>query len=387
MLNGKNILLAVCGSVAFYKAYELLSALKKEGANVRVVLSDGVLNFTKPLSFSAICDYPVLYSGAEDWQGGINHISYAKADLIIIAPATANTINCLANGIANTILLQTLIAATCPILIAPAANDKMLSNFSTQKSLKYLKKNGASIVEPVSKMLACKEIGKGALAPNEAIIYTAKRLISKDYFKNLKVLISGGATTENIDDVRAITNFSSGKMAKALADAFYYMGADVCLLASFEMTYVPYKVVGFKSSQDLMRSIKDIDTDLLVMCAAVSDFVPKNPQKGKIKKDGNSLNLELEQNIDILSSIKDKKCKKIGFKLETNEKKAKENAIKMLKNKNLDAVCLNVLKKHNEFGSQENTIEFITKDKDINLGRDTKVKLAEKIAILASEML
>ncbi|BCX79443.1 bifunctional phosphopantothenoylcysteine decarboxylase/phosphopantothenate--cysteine ligase CoaBC [Campylobacter sp. 19-13652] len=389
MLKGKNILLGVCGSVAFYKAYELLSELKKEGANVKIALSNGVLKFTQPLSFEAVSDFAVLYEGGEDWQAGINHIAYSKVDLVILAPASANTINSLAHGVANTLLLQTLLASTAPLLIAPAANDKMLSHFATKTSFEILKQNGATIVPPVRKMLACKDVGEGALAPTWAIIYHAKRLLSENKFKGKKIIITGGATTEAIDDVRAITNHSSGKMARALADAFYYAGAEVSLLASFEANDVPYKVDKFKSSAELLSLVKEQANDAaaLVMCAAVSDYIVQNPVKGKIKKDKNNLSLNLTPNDDILEQVCDFACKKIGFKLEVDTKTAEENAKNMLVKKGLDAVCLNVLGSENGFGSEENEIKFITKSSVLNLGKNSKKELAKSIAELTSELL
>lgn len=390
MLKGKNILLGVCGSVAFYKAYELLSLLKKEGANVKIVLSKGVMKFTNPLSFEAVSDFAVLYDGGENWQAKINHIAYAKVDLVILAPASANTINSLAHGMANNVLLQTLLASTAPLLIAPAANDKMLSHFTTKSSLQTLRQNGAIIVPPVRKLLACKDVGEGGLAPLWAIIYEAKRILGNEILKGKKVIITGGATTEPIDDVRAITNHSSGKMARALADAFYYAGADVDLIASFDVQDVPYRVHKFKSGHELLELTKSYakDADVLVMCAAVSDYIVQNPVKGKIKKEEKKeLSLTLIPSVDILLQLSDYPCKKIGFKLEIDPKNAEENAKNMLYKKGLDAVCLNVLAEQNGFGSDENEIKFISKKDITNLGKNSKKELAKNIATLTSELL
>lgn len=388
---GKNILVAVCGSVSFYKSYELISQLKKLGANVRVALSEGVLNFTKVISFESICDFPILCQEKENWQAGINHIAYAKADLIIIAPASVNTINKLANGICDNIFMQTLIASRAKLVIAPAANDAMLEHFSTKKSIEFLKSNNAIFVEPIVKKLACGDIGKGGLADINFILYAAAKALYKNIFNGKKVLITGGATIENIDDVRAITNHSSGKMSKALADAFYFAGANVSLVASFEVLNMPYEVIKFKSSDELAKITQENAkrSDLIIMCAAVSDFVPKDKIKGKIKKANNlnELNITLKPNIDILSSLKTYKCKKIGFKLEMDKKTAYENAQNMLKQKKLDAVCLNILSSCNDFGSDKNKISFITQDKCIDLGKDTKNELALKIVQKASELL
>lgn len=390
MLKDKKILLAVCGSVAFYKAYEILSSLKKLNADVRVMLSDGVLKFTNPLSFEALCKHPILHSGSEDWQNGVSHIEYAKVDLILIAPASANTINCLANGISNNVFMQTLIASNAPILIAPAANEKMLQHFSTRKSFDFLKQNGVNFIEPITKILACGDFANGALADISMIIYEVKKALSKQNFKGKKVVITGGATNEKIDDVRAITNHSSGKMAKALADAFYYAGADVLLISSTEYENTPYKIYKFKTSMQLLNLCKNEckNADLLVMSAAVSDYICKENFNGKLKKSelGNEWDLRLIKNFDILSELKDTKCKKIGFKLEFNEQNATKNAKDMLKNKHLNAVCLNVIGKDNCFGSSLNEISFITGKNQTKLELDTKENIALKIVEMAQNI-
>lgn len=381
MMKNKRVLLAVCGSVSFYKAYEILSILKKEGANVRVMLSDGALKFTNILSFEALCDEKVLSSMSEDWQKGVNHINYSKNDLIIIAPASANTINKIAYGIADSVFLQTILASTCPKLIAPSANNNMLENFATKKSLEILLQNGYEICEPVSKTLACKDFGKGALNEPKTIVAMARRILNKDeFYANKKVIITGGATTEKIDDVRGITNFSSGKMAKALADAFYYAGSEVIFISSTQFE-VPYKIVKFQSSNELLETLnsqKVKDNDLLVMCAAVSDYIPKNKFNGKMKKDKNGLNLELILNKDILKNI-NLNCKKIGFKMEMDKNIAVQNALNLLKDKNLDAVCLNVLGDEINFGSDKTTICFITKTDSKSTELKSKFEVAKDI--------
>ncbi|WP_172199506.1 bifunctional phosphopantothenoylcysteine decarboxylase/phosphopantothenate--cysteine ligase CoaBC [Campylobacter sp. RM16188] len=391
MLKNKKILLAVCGSIAFYKAYEILSILKKEGADVYVMLSDGALKFCSALGFEALSEHQILTSASENWQAGLNHIAYAKMDLILIAPASVNTINKLANGICDNVFMQTLIASTAPILIAPAANDKMINHFSTQKSFEFLRQSGVKFIDPVYKMLACKDMGKGALADNQTIIYEVKKAISEAKFSGQKVVISGGATTENIDEVRTITNLSSGKMARALADAFYYAGADVTLIASFECENTPYKTLKFKSSNELKNTLKDElkDANLLVMAAAVSDYIPQISAKGKLKKEdlGEIWQLNLKQNIDILASLnKFKNVKKIGFKMETEAKTAKSKAKQMLLDKKLDAVCLNLLDQNVKFGSDVSEVTFITKKSERIIPLDSKQNIALSIVNLASEL-
>lgn len=390
MLKNKKILLAVCGSIAFYKAFEILSLLKKQGADVYVALSDGALEFCSVSGFEALSEHKILSSQTQNWQDGVNHIAYSKIDLVLIAPASVNTINKLTAGICDNVFMQTLIAAShVPLVVAPAANNNMIEHFATQNSLEILKKNGALVVEPVLKTLACGDVGKGGLANPEVIVEAAIKRLSKPLFAGKKVVITGGATTEKIDDVRAITNFSSGKMARALARAFYYAGAEVKLLASFETANEPFESFKFSSSSELLELCKSecVGANLLVMCAAVSDFVPTKID-GKIKKEdvGESLNLSLKRNVDILQSLKEFKCKKIGFKLEISNESAFKSARSMLEKKALDAVCLNVLGEKNGFASEQNEVNFITKNSEILLPLASKDEIAGRIVELAANL-
>ena len=390
MLKNKKILLAVCGSIAFYKAYEILSLLKKQGADVYVALSDGALEFCSVSGFEALSEHKILSSQTQNWQDGVNHIAYSKMDLVLIAPASVNTINKLTAGICDNVFMQTLIAAShVPLVVAPAANNNMIEHFATQNSLEILKKNGALVVEPVLKTLACGDIGKGGLASPEVIVEAAIKRLSRPLFAGKKVVISGGATTEKIDDVRAITNFSSGKMARALARAFYYAGAEVKLLASFETANEPFDSLKFSSSSELLELCKSEceGANLLVMCAAVSDFVPTKID-GKIKKEDvrESLNLSLKRNVDILQSLKEFKCKKIGFKLEISSESALKSARSMLEKKALDAVCLNILGEKNGFASEQNEVNFITKDDEILLPLASKDEISGRIVELAANL-
>ena len=390
MLKNKKILLAVCGSIAFYKAYEILSLLKKQGADVYVALSDGALEFCSVSGFEALSEHKILSSQTQNWQDGVNHIAYSKMDLVLIAPASVNTINKLTAGICDNVFMQTLIAAShVPLVVAPAANNNMIEHYATQNSLEILKKNGALVVEPVLKTLACGDVGKGGLASPEVIVEAAIKRLSKPLFAGKKVVITGGATTEKIDDVRAITNFSSGKMARALARAFYYAGAEVKLLASFETSSEPFECLKFSSSGELLELCKSEceGANLLVMCAAVSDFVPTKTH-GKIKKEdvGESLNLSLKRNVDILQSLKEFRCKKIGFKLEISSENALKSARSMLEKKALDAVCLNILGEKNGFASEQNEVNFITSGGETLLPLASKNEIAGRIVELAANL-
>ncbi|TKX29995.1 bifunctional phosphopantothenoylcysteine decarboxylase/phosphopantothenate--cysteine ligase CoaBC [Campylobacter estrildidarum] len=373
----KTILLAVSGSIAFYKAYELISLFKKEKIRVKVLLSQGLLKFANKLSFEALAD-EILCEENESWENKKNHIDFSKdCDLVLFAPASVNSINKLALGIADNLFIQTLIACTKPLIIAPAANTKMYHHFSTQNSLKLLQKNKALIIPPISKVLACKDEGIGALAEVEDIFNITKReLFKKKFWLDKSVVISGGGTREKIDDVRCISNFSSGKMAKSIADAFYFLGAKVIFLSSVDFK-TPYEIYKFEDSKDLKALLQRFcESDFLIMAAAVSDFIPQS-QKGKIKKNQflKGLDLHLKLNEDLLKNI-NFKGKKIGFKMEFDAKNAIENAKKSLAEKNLNLVCLNILNEKNTFGSDQNEFHFISKDACEKSGLKDKKDLA-----------
>ena len=391
-LKGVKITLCVTSSISFYKAFEILSLLKKADCEVRVAMSEESLKFCSDLAFEALSGYKVLCAKNEDWANGITHIEYAKCDLMIIAPASANTINKIAAGIADNALLSCVLACSAPKLIAPAANTKMLKNSATQNSLEILKNRGFSVIESVSKTLACGDFGKGALANVKDIVLSAARmLLSKPENSNKRAVITAGACYEMIDDVRAITNLSSGKMGLALAFSYYLRGFDVLLISSApnlpkNLENLEFK--SFKSSNDLVEILsrqKLKNDDIFVMCAAISDYVPPQKQNGKMKKTGENLTLELKENIDILGSFK-QKCKKIGFKMEMDKKTALNSAQKMLENKGLDAVCLNILDSKNYFGSDENEIIFITKTSQSTLKLANKNKIASQIAKLSESL-
>ncbi|EAH7718389.1 bifunctional phosphopantothenoylcysteine decarboxylase/phosphopantothenate--cysteine ligase CoaBC [Campylobacter jejuni] len=373
----KTILLAISGSIAFYKSYELISLFKKEGFRVKVLLSNGLLKFASKMSFEALVD-EVLCEENESWQNSNNHIVFSKdVDLVLFAPASVNSINKLAFGIADNLFIQTLIAANKPLIIAPAANTNMFHHFSTRNSLKILKENKALIIEPICKVLACKDEGVGALAEVKDIFNITKReLLKEKFWCDKSVVITGGGTKEKIDDVRCVSNFSSGKMAKAIADAFYFLGARVKLLSSVEFD-TPYELCKFESSKDLKELLdKNLNHDFLIMTAAVSDFIPQSV-KGKIKKNEHlqGLNLHLSLNEDLLKICKFQ-GKKIGFKMEFDSQNALENAKKSLKDKQLDMVCLNIIDQKNYFGSDQNELYFITLNNENKSTLQSKEKLA-----------
>jgi len=399
LLKNKKILVGVTGSIAIYKTLELIRLYVKAGAQVRVIMTEGAKKFINPITFEAISQNKVLDESSECWDKSqdYNHIDIGKwSDIFIIAPASANTINAIANGLGTNLLLQTALAYPRMKLIAPAANTNMLKNPITQASLKMLKLCNYEIISSQTKELVCKDVGDGAMAePADIFDVTCKELLKDEYWINRRVVLSGGGTVEKIDDVRYISNFSSGKMASSLAKALYYKGADVCLVSTRGYENLPKDIhlIKVQSSNEMYEYLVDsirvakkgvltkptlmdnstptliMKRPFLFMVAAVSDYLPSYPQEGKLKKEliGTLWNLELKQNMDILKSLDKEEIVSIGFKAEMDETTAMNSATKMLENKNLDGVCLNILNDENSFGSDNNNIELILKIVLMNL--------------------
>jgi len=409
LLQNKKILIGVTGSIAIYKSLELIRLFVKNGAIVRVVMSDKASEFITPLTFEAISQHEVLTASSQNWRSENNHIGFAKwADIFIIAPATANTINKLSHGIADNILLECALACTKPIVVAPSANSAMYENIFTKNSLKLLNINGFNIVEPTVKTLACGDVGVGALAEVSDIFFEAIKILNIDsYWENRRVVVSGGGSVERVDDVRFISNFSSGKMAFSIAKALHFKGADVCLVSSKEPLDLPkgIHVIKVESGDEFKTYIEEAlnvakkgvlikpnlknglnQTTLiqkkpyLFMTAAISDYKPKFRQSGKLKKEflGESFALELELNSDILATINKEDIFSVGFKAEFDEQNGFKSASKKLEKLNLDAICLNFISK-NGFGGDENEIELILKDRVIKLEKDDKLNIAIKM--------
>jgi len=372
-----NVLIGVSGSIAIYKTLELIRLFVKNKDKVKVVMTKSAQKFITPLTFETLTRNKVLTEENEDWSSNVNHIDYAKwADIFIIAPATANTLNKAYRGIADNLLLQTYLAFRGPTLFAPAANTNMYLHSTTQEAIKNL-----NSIEANSGLLACGDEGIGKMAEVEEIFIRALREVNKDKFwENKKIVVTAGGSIEKIDDVRFISNFSSGKMGEALAKAFYIKGAKVSLISSKEHNLTKeIKQIKVESAKDYLKAILNEKPEYLVMAAAIVDYTPEY-KKGKLKKEhiGDELILKLSKNIDVLESLKNEKFKKIGFKAEFDEKNAFKYAKNSLIKKNLDAVCLNLLSKNN-FGSDKNEIIFITKDKEIKLNEDKKEEIAFKV--------
>ena len=384
ILKDKKILIGVTGSIAIYKTLDLIRLFIKSGAVVRVLMSESAKKFINPITFEAISQNKVLDENSENWDknSDYNHIDIAKwADILVIAPASANTINKISCGIADNLLLQTVLACKKKIIIAPAANTNMIENPITIQSINNLKNLGFEVLQTQTKELICKDVGNGAmLEPIDIFHKTCRELLKTLYWENRRVVLSGGGTVEKIDDVRYISNFSSGKMASSLATALYYLGADVSLVITRGYENIPKDIdlqivdssqTMFLALQDKL-ALKSLKKSFLFMVAAISDYIPKESFSGKLKKEqlGETWSLELAKNIDILATLNKSEIYAIGFKAEMDKKEAKTNAQNMLKNKNLDAVCLNILDENNSFGSQNNNIELILKDRSFDFSGD-----------------
>jgi phosphopantothenoylcysteine decarboxylase/phosphopantothenate--cysteine ligase len=372
-----NVLIGVTGSIAIYKTCELIRLFVKRGDDVKVVMTKAATKFISPLTFETLTRNKVIIEQNEDWSNDLNHIDMAKwTDIYIIAPATANTLNKAYRGIADNLLLQIYLATTAPTLFAPAANTNMYLHSTTQEAIKNL-----NCIEANSGLLACGDEGIGKMAKPYEIFLRALREINKENFwSGKKVVVTAGGSIERIDDVRFISNFSSGKMGEALAKAFYIKGADVTLISSKNHNLSKeIKQIKVENAKDYLEAILKENPDYLIMAAAIVDYVPEY-KHGKLKKEsiGDEFVLKLKKNIDILESLKDKKFKKIGFKAEYDDKNAIKYAKKALKKKNLDAICLNLLSKNN-FGSDENEIIFITKNNKTLFPQDTKENIALKL--------
>ncbi|HIC43271.1 MAG TPA: bifunctional phosphopantothenoylcysteine decarboxylase/phosphopantothenate--cysteine ligase CoaBC [Sulfurimonas sp.] len=389
LLRGKKILLAVTGSISVYKSLELIRLYIKSGAEVRVLMSESAKKFITPLTFETISMNKVLHNETESWDNDLNHIKIGDwADAFVIAPASANTIAKLSQGISDNLLLQTALAYAGEKLLCPAANTNMINNPIISLSMQNLALCNYTIMDTQTKLLACNTKGDGALIDIEEIYFkTVQMLLKEEFWENRSVIVSAGGSIEKIDDVRYLSNFSSGKMGSSLALALFFKGADVSFVSSKFPLRLPIlmKQIEVHSSKQMKE---ELDKSLVLlknselkpfvfMAAAVSDYIP-HATSGKLKKTniGEDWSLELKQNVDILASLDKENVFSIGFKAEMDEKSALGNAEAMLKKKDLDAVCLNLLKDDKSFGTQDNAIEFLTKTGQVSLPSQDKLSLS-----------
>lgn len=370
-LQGKCVLLGITGGIAAYKMANVASGLRKAGATVHVIMTENATKFITPLTFETLTNNRcVVDTFARDFQYDVKHISLAKAaDLILIAPATANVIAKLANGLADDMLTTTVLAARCKKLVAPAMNTAMLENPITQDNLAKLKKYGFGIIEPAVGMLACKDVGSGKLPEPETLLdCIAMELAREKDMAGLHVTVTAGPTQEALDPVRYLTNHSTGRMGYAIAREAMLRGADVTLISGpTALKPVPgVKTVDVVSAKDMFEAVQAAlpETDILVKAAAVADYRPVSIAEDKIKKRDGDMAIPLERTDDILGWVAEHRHPGLfvcGFSMETRD--MIENSRKKLARKHLDMIAANNLKVAGAgFGVDTNVVTILTAD-------------------------
>ncbi len=384
----KTVVIGVTGGISAYKIPNLASMLKKNNFNVEVILTENACNFITPNTFEALTGNRCITDTFDRSHSfDIEHISLAKkADCFIIAPASANIIGKIANGIADDMLSTTVMACKCPVIIAPSMNTGMLENPIVQENIAKLKKFGYEVIESSSGRLACGDTGKGKLPePSELYSYIEKHIAYEKDLKGLKILVTAGATQEAIDPVRYITNHSTGKMGYAIAKACMLRGAEVTLISG-KTALEPVKFVkniSVTSAEDMFNAVKEnySDCDIIIKAAAVADYTPVDYCDSKIKKSDNDMSIKLARTKDILAWLGENKSSKqfvCGFSMETDN--LIENSIKKLEKKNADMIaCNSIRQKGAGFGTDTNILTLITKNEQISLELMSKEKASHMI--------
>lgn len=394
MLKDKTVVIGVSGGIAAYKACDVVSRLKKLNANVHVIMTKGATEFVTPLTFQSLSqNYVVsdMFEEPKTWD--VEHISLAKkADVFLIAPATANVIGKIANGICDDMLTTTVMATTGKVLIAPAMNTNMYKNPILQRNISILKELGYNFVNPESGRLACGDVGEGKLASPETIVEAVVDLLSneKKDLEGKKILITAGPTVESIDPVRYLTNRSTGKMGYAIAKIAASRGADVTLVSGPTNIEPPSnikKLVKVQSAKDMYNAIIDNfdENQVIIKSAAVADYKPKNYCNKKIKKSNDDLVIELDRNKDIAYEIGKIKKDKIlvGFAAETND--LIENAKRKVEKKNLDFIVANDLTEEGAgFGTDTNIVKII--DREGNISKYPQMKKDEVAGVILDKV-
>lgn len=388
MLKGKTVVLGVTGSIAAYKTANLARMLTKLHCDVQVLMTQNATQFINPISFETITQNKCLIDTFDrNFQYGVEHVALAKkADVVMIAPASANVIGKIANGIADDMLTTTVMACPCKKIIAPAMNHNMLHNPIVQHNIEKLKHFGYEIIEPVKGMLANRDIGDGKLPDEQTLLeYIIKEIAYEKDLSGKKILVTAGATREKIDPVRFITNHSSGKMGCALAKAAMLRGAEVTLVCAHMDIEPPMfvRTVNVTSADDMFKAVTSLsdEQDIIIKAAAVSDYTPAVVFDSKVKKSGSDMKIELKRTKDILKYLGEHKrpgqilC---GFSMETEN--VIENSVGKLEAKRCDMICANSLRKEGAgFGTDTNIITVITKDGREELDIMSKEEAAHKI--------
>ena len=385
MLKGKTVLLGVSGSIAAYKTAYLASALKKLDADVHVLMTQNATNFINPITFETLTGNKCLVDTFDrNLEFSVEHVSLAKqADVVMIAPASANVIGKLAHGIADDMLTTTVMACKCKKIVAPAMNTNMFENPVVQDNLKILTHYGYEVISPATGYLACGDTGTGKMPePQELLEYILQEIEYEKDMQGLKVLVTAGPTQEAIDPVRYITNHSTGKMGYAIAKMAARRGAEVTLVAGQTALETQRFVdtVSVRSAKDMYEAVtsRAAEQDIIIKAAAVADYRPKYVSDHKMKKNDGDLVIELERTDDILASLGDNRrpgqflC---GFAMETEN--LLENSRKKLKKKHLDMIVANSLRTEGAgFGGDTNVVTMITESEEISLGKMTKEETA-----------
>ena len=385
MLKGKTVLLGVSGSIAAYKTAYLASALKKLDADVHVLMTQNATNFINPITFETLTGNKCLVDTFDrNFEFSVEHVSLAKqADVVMIAPASANVIGKLAHGIADDMLTTTVMACKCKKIVAPAMNTNMFENPVVQDNLKILTHYGYEVISPATGYLACGDTGTGKMPePQELLEYILQEIEYEKDMQGLKVLVTAGPTQEAIDPVRYITNHSTGKMGYAIAKMAARRGAEVTLVAGQTAleTQRFVDMVSVRSAKDMYEAVtsRAVEQDIIIKAAAVADYRPKYVSDHKMKKNDGDLVIELERTDDILASLGDNRrpgqflC---GFAMETEN--LLENSRKKLKKKHLDMIVANSLRTEGAgFGGDTNVVTMITESEEISLGKMTKEETA-----------
>lgn len=388
MLKERNIVIGVCGGIAAYKVCDLVSRLRKAEANVDVIMTEAAVNFINPLTFQSLSSNVVvvdMFKEPNHWE--IQHISLAKkADVVLIAPATANIIGKIANGIADDMLTTTVMATKAPVIFAPAMNSSMYENSILQENIYKLKNKGYHFIDPIEGRLACGDIGKGKMAEPESMEEFINKMLNASLdLEGKTVIVTAGPTREPIDPVRYISNHSTGKMGYAIAEKAAKRGAKVYLISGPTYLSPPngVKVINVMSAKDMYGKIMEYfnEADIVIKSAAVADYAPAEISSQKIKKRDDELSIKLAKNPDILYELGKIKGDKIlvGFAMETQN--LVENAKEKVRKKNLDFIVANdLMTKGAGFAHDTNIVKIIDKNGDIeDLPKMTKLELADVI--------
>lgn len=388
MLKGKTVVIGVTGSIAAYKIPNLARMLKKQGADVVILMTPNACNFINPITFESLLGNKCLIDTFDrNFQYSVEHVALAKkADIVMLAPASANVIGKIASGIADDMLTTTVMACPCKKIISPAMNHNMFHNPIVQDNIKKLKAFGYEIVEPATGMLANGDTGDGRMPEPEVLYeYILKEIACEKDLAGKNVLVTAGATRESIDPVRFITNHSSGKMGIAIAKAAMLRGAQVTLVAGHVETQLPpfVRYVPVESAEDMFNAVTQLSQkqDIIIKAAAVADYTPVTTAESKLKKSDDDMKIELKRTKDILKYLGEHKREGqliCGFSMETDN--VIENSSKKLYSKNCDMICANSLRTEGAgFGVDTNVITMITKDAAEELPLMTKEEAAHRI--------